>query len=40
MYYCQKRNDLQVVTEEEVKKVISNLNPDLYMELYEELEEG
>ena len=40
LYYCQKRNDLQTVPEEEVKKTISKLDPDLYMELYGELEEG
>lgn len=40
LYYCKSQNDLRLTTEEEVKKTIGNLDPDRYMKLFEELEEG
>lgn len=40
LFYCERREDLKVVKEEEVKNVIEKLDPDRFMELYGELEEG
>jgi hypothetical protein len=40
LYYCESQNDLRLTTEEEVKKTIANVDPDRYMELFGELEEG
>lgn len=40
LFYCKSRKDLKVVKEEEVKNVIERLDPDRFMELYGELEEG
>lgn len=40
LFYCARREDLKVVEEKEVKDVIEKLDPDRFMELYGELEEG
>lgn len=40
LFFCERREDLQIVKEEKVKKVIGDLDPDRFMELYGELEEG
>lgn len=40
LFYCERREDLKVVEEKEVKDVIEKLDPDRFMELYGELEEG
>ncbi|PNX51332.1 MAG: hypothetical protein BV456_03530 [Thermoplasmata archaeon M8B2D] len=40
LYYCEKRKDLEIITEDDIKKIIGRLNPDKYIELFGELEEG
>lgn len=40
LYYCPKRKDLQVVTENEVKDTIRKLNADAYMRIFGQVEEG
>lgn len=40
MFYCESRKDLRIVEEKEVKDTIEKLDPDRFMELYGELEEG
>lgn len=40
LFYCESREDLKVIDEKEVKDVIEKLDPDRFMELYGELEEG
>lgn len=40
LYYCERRNDLQIVTKKELEKTIEQLDPDRYTELLGELEEG
>ena len=40
LYYCPKRKDLQVVTENEVKDTIRKLDADAYMRIFGQVEEG
>lgn len=40
LFYCESRKDLKIVEEKEVKDVFEKLDPDRFMELYGELEEG
>lgn len=40
LYYCPKRKDLQVVTENEVKDTIRKLNADAYIRIFGQVEEG
>ena len=40
LYYCPKREDLQVVTEKEVAETIRKLDADAYIRLFGQVEEG
>lgn len=40
LYYCESRKELELLEEVEVKRVIQRVDPDRYMELYGEVEEG
>lgn len=40
LYYCPERKDLQVVTENEVKDTIRELDADAYIRIFGQVEEG
>lgn len=40
LYYCENRKELELLEEVEVKRVIQQVDPDRYMELYGAVEEG
>lgn len=40
LFYCEERKDLQVVTEEQVRTTIRELDADAYIRIFREVEEG
>ena len=40
LYYCEDRKELELIDETEVKRVIQQVDPDRFIELYGEVEEG
>ena len=40
LYYCENRKELELLEEVEVKRVIQQVDPDRYIELYGAVEAG